>query len=178
MLSFALAMTVTLKVQDIADDNQGSCDRTTCLITTILVPPQLVQKMVNDRAPNVQAVKDSGTQLLQGKDPKERQKIEGELKELDQRWEALNKKVADRASILEEVQALASQFTDILDPLTAWLEASDKQFAALEPQSADAEGIEKLIGELQVSVSVMCCHLRCFVRYLLHHLPHLYLQVL
>jgi hypothetical protein len=54
---------------------------------------QLVQKMVNDRAPNVKAVKESGSELLKGKDPKERKKIEGELKELDTRWDALTKKV-------------------------------------------------------------------------------------
>ena len=111
--------------------------------------------MVSDRAPNVQAVKDSGSQLLKGKDPKERKKIEDELKQLTQRWDALTKKVSDRAAMLEEVQGLANQFTEILDPLTAWLDASDKRFAALEPQSADAEGIEKLIGELQVIVILL-----------------------
>ena len=116
---------------------------------------QLVQKMVSDRAPNVQAVKDSGTQLLKGKDPKERKKIEDELKQLDQRWDMLTKKVSDRAAMLEEVQGLANQFTEILDPLSAWLDASDKQFAALEPQTADAEGIEKLIGELQVTAVLL-----------------------
>ena len=116
--------------------------------------------MVSDRAPNVQAVKDSGSQLLKGKDPKERKKIEGELKQLDQRWDALTKKVSERAAMLEAVQGLASQFTEILDPLTGWLDASEKQFAALEPQSADAEGIEKLIGELQVNtvVAVLFVH--------------------
>ena len=111
--------------------------------------------MVSDRAPNVQAVKDSGSQLLKGKDPKERKKIEDELRQLNQRWDALTKKVSDRAAMLEEVQGLANQFTEILDPLTAWLDASDKRFAALEPQSADAEGIEKLIGELQVIVILL-----------------------
>ncbi|KAL8599003.1 hypothetical protein ACOMHN_006812 [Nucella lapillus] len=110
---------------------------------------KLVQKMVSDRAPNVQAVRESGLQLMKGKDPKERKTIEQELQQLDDRWSALTKRVAERAAMLEEVHGLAGQFTEVLEPLTTWLEATDKQFAALEPQSADAEGIEKLIGELQ-----------------------------
>jgi hypothetical protein len=58
--------------------------------------------------------------------------------------------VSDRTSTLEAVQSLAGQFTDTLDSLVAWLDASDKQFAALEPQTVDAEGIEKIITELKV----------------------------
>ncbi|KAK7099742.1 hypothetical protein V1264_022800 [Littorina saxatilis] len=110
---------------------------------------KLVQKMVTDRAPNVQAVKVAGSELLKGKDAKERNKIEAELKQVNQRWDALTTKVSDRTVALEEVQGLAGQFTEILDPLTVWLDNSDKRFAALEPQSADAEGIEKLIEELK-----------------------------
>ena len=50
---------------------------------------------------------------------------------------------------LEEMAELARQFQEIHEPLAVWLDLSDKKFNSLEPKSADAEGIEKLIGELK-----------------------------
>lgn len=105
---------------------------------------------MSDRSSSVLAVKESGKALISGLEPKERKKIEGELQQLDKRWEALTKRVADRAAMLEEVHGLAHEFQDIVDPLTTWLDSSDKQFAALEPQSPEAYEIERLIEELQV----------------------------
>lgn len=116
---------------------------------------------MTDRTPSMKAVQDSGNQLITGLDPAERKHIESELQQLNSRWEALTKRVVDRTAILEEVQGLAGEFQDVLDPLTTWLDAANKRFTALEPHSPDAEGIEHLIQELKVSflmssISVLC----------------------
>uniref|UniRef100_A0A0B7BLJ0 Dystonin n=2 Tax=Arion vulgaris TaxID=1028688 RepID=A0A0B7BLJ0_9EUPU len=107
-------------------------------------------------APSVASVQETGSQLLSGLSGKEHTKMDTELNSLDSRWTALTSNVTQRMKTLEDTSELAKIFQDIHEPLSSWLDVTDKRFASLEPKSPNAGGIEKLISDLknmQVEVS-------------------------
>ena len=112
--------------------------------------PQLLQKMIEDRLPSVQSVKETGKQLLSGLEGSEHERMSDEMKGLEKRWVSLTEEVKQRNVTLETMADLAKKFQEIHEPLAVWLDVANKKFTALEPKSADTEGIEKLISDLKV----------------------------
>jgi hypothetical protein len=45
---------------------------------------------------------------------------------------------------------LTKDYQEVRDPLTQWLDLTEKKFASLEPSVMDTEGIENIITSLQV----------------------------
>ncbi|XP_046365486.2 microtubule-actin cross-linking factor 1, isoforms 1/2/3/5-like isoform X11 [Haliotis rufescens] len=110
---------------------------------------KFLQKMLEDRWPSVNNLKDTADTLQSTVDPKEKKKIQKQMGDLDARWGALAKKAGERMGMLEDVVNLAKDFQGITEPLTSWLTEGEKKFAQLEPKALDAEGIKKLVKELK-----------------------------
>ena len=105
--------------------------------------------MLDDRAPSVKSVQDSGDTLQKNLEARERQAIQNQIAQLDKRWDELNSKAQDRSKTLEDIVEVAQTFQEIRDPLAAWLDQSEKKFASLEPTAMDADGIENIITSLE-----------------------------
>ncbi|KAH9493139.1 hypothetical protein Btru_022452 [Bulinus truncatus] len=110
---------------------------------------KLLQKMIDDRTPNVASVYDTGKQIMSGLDAPDRKKMEEELKSLEKRWSTINNNALERMKFIEDMSGLSKRFQELHEPLALWLDLSNKKFAALEPKSPDAGGIEKLIQDLK-----------------------------
>lgn len=108
--------------------------------------------MIDDRAPSVASVKDSGNQLISGLDDKEKKNVSSELKSLEKRWDTVSSDAMERMKTLESMVDNAKQFQDLHENLSIWLDVTEKKFSALEPKTADPVEIERLIGELKVSL--------------------------
>lgn len=63
---------------------------------------QFLQKMINDRTGNVEAVQQIAAQIHDQTDAKERQQVTAEVNDLMRRWQNLKAKVDDRSRALDE----------------------------------------------------------------------------
>ncbi|CAG5121103.1 unnamed protein product, partial [Candidula unifasciata] len=108
---------------------------------------KLLQKMIDDRAASVAAVRDSSMWSQLGE--AERHQVIHELESLSQRWTAVTDSVAQRTKLLEKLSDVARQYQDVQEPVLAWLEQADKKFASLEPKSPDPGAIGQIIVELK-----------------------------
>ena len=104
--------------------------------------------MLDDRAPSVKSVKDSGATLQANLEARERQAIQEQTAQLDRRWSELNFRAEQRSQTLENIVGVAQNFQEVREPLVAWLDAAEKRFAGLEPSSMDADNIEGIIKSL------------------------------
>lgn len=105
--------------------------------------------MLDDRAPSVKSVKDSGETLQQNLESRERQAIQSQIGLLDKRWDELNYRAGQRSKILEDIVGIAQEFQEVREPLIAWLDAAEKKFAGLEPTAMDVDSIENIIKSLE-----------------------------
>ncbi|KAH3699000.1 hypothetical protein DPMN_073946 [Dreissena polymorpha] len=104
--------------------------------------------MLDDRAPNVKSVKESGETLQLNLEAKERQAIKNQTAQLDKRWSDLNFRAEQRSQTLENIVSIAQEFQEVREPLVGWLDGAEKRFASLEPSTMDADNIEKIIKDL------------------------------
>ena len=106
--------------------------------------------MLEDRSPSVKSAKNAAESLMRGLNAQEQKGIQNQVAQLDRRWEAVCSTSRDRLDVLEEMMALSKDFQDLHEPLTAWLDTTERKFASLEPSAMDTQGIENIITALQV----------------------------
>lgn len=69
--------------------------------------------MINDRAENVDAVQQIAAQINDQTDAKEKQQVNGEVKELISRWDNLKRRVGDRSKALDDNLGKLSDFSSM-----------------------------------------------------------------
>lgn len=106
--------------------------------------------MLEDRSPSVKSAKNAAESLMRGLNPQEQKGIQNQVAQLDRRWETVCSTSRDRLDILEEMLGLSKDFQDLHEPLTSWLDSTEKKFASLEPSAMDTQGIENSITALKV----------------------------
>lgn len=106
--------------------------------------------MLEDRSPSVKSAKNAAESLMRGLNPQEQKGIQNQVAQLDRRWETVCATSRDRLDILEEMLGLSKDFQDLHEPLTSWLDSTEKKFASLEPSAMDTQGIENIITALKV----------------------------
>lgn len=106
--------------------------------------------MLEDRAPGVMSVQESAADLQKTLDPREQKRIQNQIGQLEQRWEALTTSSGERMKTLDQMIGLAKDFQEMQNPLVHWLDVVEKKFASLEPSVMDTDGVENIIIALKV----------------------------
>ncbi|NXI85332.1 DYST protein, partial [Rhipidura dahli] len=108
---------------------------------------KLLQRLLDDRKPTVEAIKREGEKIAESAEPADRVKILKQLSLLDSRWEALLSKAETRNRQLEGISVVAQQFHEALEPLVEWLTATEKRLANAEPIGTQASKLQQQISQ-------------------------------
>ncbi|NXD20621.1 DYST protein, partial [Spelaeornis formosus] len=107
----------------------------------------LLQRLLDDRKPTVEAIKREGEKIAESAEPADRVKILKQLSFLDSRWDALLSKAETRNRQLEGISVVAQQFHEALEPLVEWLTATEKRLANAEPIGTQASKLQQQISQ-------------------------------
>ncbi|NXA90798.1 DYST protein, partial [Melanocharis versteri] len=108
---------------------------------------KLLQRLLDDRKPTVEAIKREGEKIAESAEPADRMKILKQLSFLDSRWDALLSKAETRNRQLEGISVVAQQFHEALEPLVEWLTATEKRLANAEPIGTQASKLQQQISQ-------------------------------
>uniref|UniRef100_A0A8C3RGF5 Dystonin n=1 Tax=Cyanoderma ruficeps TaxID=181631 RepID=A0A8C3RGF5_9PASS len=108
---------------------------------------KLLQRLLDDRKPTVEAIKREGEKIAESAEPADRVKILKQLSFLDSRWDALLSKAEIRNRQLEGISVVAQQFHEALEPLVEWLTATEKRLANAEPIGTQASKLQQQISQ-------------------------------
>ncbi|KAM4903269.1 dystonin [Sylvia borin] len=108
---------------------------------------KLLQRLLDDRKPTVEAIKREGEKIAESAEPADRVKILKQLSFLDSRWNALLSKAETRNRQLEGISVVAQQFHEALEPLVEWLTATEKRLANAEPIGTQASKLQQQISQ-------------------------------
>ncbi|NXH26168.1 DYST protein, partial [Myiagra hebetior] len=108
---------------------------------------KLLQRLLDDRKPTVEAIKREGEKIAESAEPADRVKILKQLSFLDSRWDALLSKAETRNRQLEGISVVAQQFHEALEPLMEWLTTTEKRLANAEPIGTQASKLQQQISQ-------------------------------
>ncbi|XP_068266571.1 dystonin isoform X3 [Nyctibius grandis] len=108
---------------------------------------KLLQRLLDDRKPTVEAIKREGQKIAESAEPADRVKILKQLSFLDNRWDALLSKAETRNRQLEGISVVAQQFHEALEPLVEWLTTAEKRLANAEPIGTQASKLQQQISQ-------------------------------
>ncbi|NXO30815.1 DYST protein, partial [Cisticola juncidis] len=108
---------------------------------------KLLQRLLDDRKPTVEAIKREGEKIAESAEPADRAKILKQLSFLDSRWDALLSKAEMRNRQLEGISVVAQQFHEALEPLVEWLTSTEKRLANAEPIGTQASKLQQQISQ-------------------------------
>ncbi|XP_075868033.1 microtubule-actin cross-linking factor 1 isoform X22 [Nelusetta ayraudi] len=117
---------------------------------------KLLQRLLDDRRPTVEMIRAEGERIAATADTLDREKIQTQLQSLAERWTELLDKAGARQRQLEELQVLALQFHEGLEPLGEWLSATERRLSSAEPMGTQTAKITQQITKhkaLQEEVS-------------------------
>ncbi|XP_056154000.1 microtubule-actin cross-linking factor 1 [Lampris incognitus] len=117
---------------------------------------KLLQRLLDDRRPTVEMIRAEGERIAATADTQDREKIQTQLHSLAERWTELLDKASRRQRQLEELQVLALQFHEALEPLGEWLSATERRLSTAEPMGTQTTKITQQITKhkaLQEDVS-------------------------
>ncbi|KAM3595755.1 uncharacterized protein V6R79_002337 [Siganus canaliculatus] len=117
---------------------------------------KLLQRLLDDRRPTVEMIRAEGERIAATADTQDRDKIQTQLQSLAERWTELLDKAGARQRQLEELQVLALQFHEALEPLGEWLSATERRLSSAEPMGTQTAKITQQITKhkaLQQDVS-------------------------
>ncbi|KAM4630179.1 microtubule-actin cross-linking factor 1 isoform 2-T2 [Polymixia lowei] len=117
---------------------------------------KLLQRLLDDRRPTVEMIRAEGERIAATADTQDRDKIQTQLHSLAERWTELLDKASARQRQLEELQVLALQFHEALEPLGEWLSATERRLSSAEPMGTQTAKITQQITKhkaLQEDVS-------------------------
>ncbi|KAG7271174.1 hypothetical protein CRUP_025489 [Coryphaenoides rupestris] len=106
---------------------------------------KLLQRLLDDRRPTVQMIQAEGERIAATADAQDRDKIQSQLQSLGERWSELLDKASGRQRKLEELQGLALQFHEALEPLAEWLSATERRLTSAEPMGTQTAKISQQI---------------------------------
>lgn len=108
---------------------------------------KFVAKLLGDRKSAIASLVKMGREIASSADPAERRKIEGDINNLENRYEDLNKRCQGRMSLLEEAMNMAKEYHDKLGPLEKWLTKTEKKVKDMEVVPTEEDQIQKRINE-------------------------------
>uniref|UniRef100_UPI003AAA493A microtubule-actin cross-linking factor 1, isoforms 6/7-like n=1 Tax=Centroberyx gerrardi TaxID=166262 RepID=UPI003AAA493A len=117
---------------------------------------KLLQRLLDDRRPTVEMIRAEGERIAATADTQDREKIQTQLHSLAERWTDLLDRASGRQRQLEELQVLALQFHEALEPLGEWLSATERRLSSAEPMGTQTAKITQQITKhkaLQEGVS-------------------------
>ncbi|XP_077405792.1 microtubule-actin cross-linking factor 1 isoform X5 [Vanacampus margaritifer] len=106
---------------------------------------KLLQRLLDDRRPTVEMIRAEGERIAATADLQDREKIRGQLQSLAERWRDLLDKASARQRQLEELQVLALDFHEALEPLGEWLSATERRLSSAEPMGTQTAKIGQQI---------------------------------
>ncbi|XP_027142331.1 microtubule-actin cross-linking factor 1 isoform X12 [Larimichthys crocea] len=106
---------------------------------------KLLQRLLDDRRPTVEMIRAEGARIAATADTQDREKIQSQLQSLAERWSDLLDKAGGRQRQLEELQVLALQFHEALEPLGEWLSATERRLSSAEPMGTQTAKITQQI---------------------------------
>ncbi|CAJ1083006.1 microtubule-actin cross-linking factor 1 isoform X15 [Xyrichtys novacula] len=106
---------------------------------------KLLQRLLDDRRPTVEMIRAEGERIAATADTQDREKIQTQLQSLAERWTDLLDKAGARQRQLEELQVLALQFHEALEPLGEWLSATERRLSSAEPMGTQTAKITQQI---------------------------------
>uniref|UniRef100_A0A3Q2WWT3 Microtubule actin crosslinking factor 1 n=1 Tax=Haplochromis burtoni TaxID=8153 RepID=A0A3Q2WWT3_HAPBU len=106
---------------------------------------KLLQRLLDDRRPTVEMIQAEGERIAATADSQDREKIQTQLQSLAERWSDLLDKASGRQRQLEELQVLALQFHEALEPLGEWLSTTERRLSSAEPMGTQTAKITQQI---------------------------------
>ncbi|XP_038827418.1 microtubule-actin cross-linking factor 1-like [Salvelinus namaycush] len=106
---------------------------------------KLLQRLLDDRRATVQMIQGEGERIAATAETQDRDKIQKQLESLGERWGELLEKARARQCQLEELQALALQFHEAVEPLGEWLSATERRLSTAEPMGTQTSKITQQI---------------------------------
>ena len=104
-------------------------------------------KMIGDNQNSISSLIQLGEEVAVGCEPSEKYSIETQLKDLTRRYDDLNAKAKSRTKALENAAELAKMLQDQLQPLTSFLDKSEKTLKSLQNIPTDEDKIQKFIND-------------------------------
>ncbi|KOX72958.1 Dystonin [Melipona quadrifasciata] len=108
---------------------------------------KFLKKMLMDQQNSMSSSYNMGQEVAAEAEPKERKKIEKQLKDLMTRFDNLTESAAKRMEALEHAMGVAKQFQDKLIPLQTWLDKTEKRVKDMELVPTDEEKIQQRVTE-------------------------------
>ncbi|CAN9504242.1 unnamed protein product [Ophioblennius macclurei] len=108
---------------------------------------KLLQRLLDDRRPTVEMIRAEGERIAGTAETQDREKIQTQLQSLAERWSQLLDKATGRQRKLEELQVLALQFHEALEPLGEWLSATERRLSSAEPTGTQTAKITQQIAK-------------------------------
>ncbi|XP_056113597.1 microtubule-actin cross-linking factor 1 isoform X18 [Rhinichthys klamathensis goyatoka] len=106
---------------------------------------KLLQRLLDDRRGTVEMIRAEGERIAATAETQDRDKIQKQLKSLGERWTNLLEKASARQRQLEELQVLALQFHEAVEPLGEWLSATERRLSSAEPMGTQTSKITQQI---------------------------------
>uniref|UniRef100_A0A8C1JHJ0 Microtubule actin crosslinking factor 1 n=1 Tax=Cyprinus carpio TaxID=7962 RepID=A0A8C1JHJ0_CYPCA len=106
---------------------------------------KLLQRLLDDRLGTVEMIRAEGERIASTAETQDRDKIQKHLKSLEERWTNLLEKASARQQQLEELQVLALQFHEAVEPLGEWLSATERRLSSAEPMGTQTSKITQQI---------------------------------
>lgn len=108
---------------------------------------KFLNKMIQDRQPQVNSLFKMAKEVAANADPSERAHIEGQMQDLGGRYTNLSDGAKERQGILEEALKIAKNFQDKIGPLSDWLEKQGKRLKEMSVIPTDEDKIARRIKE-------------------------------
>ncbi|XP_033358552.1 dystonin isoform X15 [Bombus vosnesenskii] len=127
--------------------NQKSPSSDYNVVKAQLQEQKFLKKMLMDQQNSMSSSYNMGQEVAAEAEPKERKKIEKQLKDLMARFDNLTESAAKRMEALEQAMGVAKQFQDKLIPLQTWLDKTEKRVRDMELVPTDEEKIQQRVTE-------------------------------
>ncbi|XP_030234351.1 dystonin isoform X7 [Gadus morhua] len=121
---------------------------------------KLLQRLLDDRKPTVELIKKEGGKVAELAESVDRDKVAREMEGLGQRWDTLLKKAENRHKQLESILVVTQKFHETLEPLSDWLQATEKHLANSEPIGTESSKLEKQISQQKALEEEILSHSR------------------
>uniref|UniRef100_A0A8C7WAQ4 Microtubule actin crosslinking factor 1 n=1 Tax=Oncorhynchus mykiss TaxID=8022 RepID=A0A8C7WAQ4_ONCMY len=124
---------------------------------------KLLQRLLDDRRATVQMIQGEGERIAATAETQDKDKIQKQLESLGVRWDELLEKARATQTLtpslpyspfssrlcrqcqLEDLQALALQFHEAVEPLGEWLSATERRLSTVEPMGTQTSKITQQI---------------------------------
>ncbi|XP_030644544.1 microtubule-actin cross-linking factor 1 [Chanos chanos] len=107
---------------------------------------KLLQRLLDDRRGTVEMIRAEGERIAATAETQDRDKIQRQLQSLGERWTDLLEKASARQRQLEELQVLALQFHEAVEPLGEWLSTTERRLSSAEPMGTQTSKITQQIA--------------------------------